>query len=189
MKKQTENFYIITGGPGVGKTTLLKELEKSGYEIVPEEARKIIKQQVEAEENGLPWKDKKRYTDLMFNVSVKTYLEIQLSNKNSIYLFDRGIIDSICYAEMCKLNISEEMNKIAIQCVFNKNVFILPPWADIYENDQERKQTWEEAVYTFEKMKEIYKKYGYNIIEVPKDTVENRKKFVHEVIENNNRKL
>ena len=34
---------------------------------------------------------------------------------------------------------------------YNKSIFILPPWQEIYETDNERKQDWEEAVLTFEK--------------------------------------
>jgi len=39
-------FYVITGGPGVGKTSLVSELNKFGFLTVPEDARKIIKEQI-----------------------------------------------------------------------------------------------------------------------------------------------
>lgn len=32
-------FYVITGGPGVGKTTLLNELKNRGFTVFPEIAR------------------------------------------------------------------------------------------------------------------------------------------------------
>ena len=37
---------MITGGPGVGKTTLLEELKNRNHQIVPEIAREIIKEQL-----------------------------------------------------------------------------------------------------------------------------------------------
>lgn len=40
--KSNNNFYVLTGGPAVGKTTLLKEMQKRGYKIVPEIARGLI---------------------------------------------------------------------------------------------------------------------------------------------------
>ena len=61
---------------------------------------------------------------------------------------------------------------------YNKSIFILPPWQEIYETDNERKQDWEEAVLTFEKMSETYKNYGYNIIEIPKISVRERANFI-----------
>src|SRR5690554_1815606 len=59
--KENNNFYVLTGGPGVGKTTLLEELERRNYEIVPEIARELIKEQQKTNGQALPWKDKELY--------------------------------------------------------------------------------------------------------------------------------
>jgi predicted ATPase len=40
------NLFILSGGPGAGKTTTLAELEKLGFACAPEVARHIIQQQV-----------------------------------------------------------------------------------------------------------------------------------------------
>jgi predicted ATPase len=112
MNSPQENFYIITGGPVVGKTTLLNELGKSGYNIVPEIARQIIKEQMTINGDGLPWKNKELYTDLMLKASVQSY-NLMRTNPSSIYFFDRGILDTLCYAEMIGLGVSDEMNGIA----------------------------------------------------------------------------
>jgi len=172
-----ENFYIITGGPGVGKTTLLKQLEPD-YIIVPEVAREIIKEQVQQNGEGLPWKDRQLYTTLMLNRSIKSFREICSLNTKDIYFFDRGILDTLCYAEMIGDGISDEMDTIAQTFRYNPRVFILPPWLEIYSADEERKQTWEEAELTYEKMRVTYEKYDYQLIDVPKDTAENRRKFI-----------
>ena len=42
------NFYVITGGPGSGKTSLINELNNSGYLTVPEGGHRIIKDQTES---------------------------------------------------------------------------------------------------------------------------------------------
>ena len=41
------NFFVFTGGPGVGKTTLLRHLQASGERVVEETARAVIREQVE----------------------------------------------------------------------------------------------------------------------------------------------
>ena len=66
---QTHYFIVLTGGPGVGKTTLLNELHKQGFSIVEEDARRIIREQLEADADGLPWKNKTRYAKLMLAAS------------------------------------------------------------------------------------------------------------------------
>lgn len=170
------NFYIVTGGPGVGKTTLLEAIGKEGFLIVPEVAREIIKTQIETGGKALPWEDTRLYTELMLKGSVESYMNN--INSKDITFFDRGIPDTICYAGMIGLEISPVMNKYAENCLYNRQVFILPPWLDIYTTDGERKQNWEEAEMTYFRMKATYENYGYKVIDVPKDTVENRLKFV-----------
>lgn len=185
MSNIQNKLYVITGGPGVGKTNLLNELNKCGIQTVSEDARKIIKNQIKIKGNGLPWKDKQYYAELMFNASVKSYKNIIHSeNQNEIVVFDRGIIDTLCYMNMENIPISERMEKIVHEHKYNKRVFILPPWKEIYETDNERKQTWEEALFTFDKMKETYLKYDYEMIEVLKDSIENRKNFILDIIKN-----
>ncbi|SOD15316.1 AAA family ATPase [Pedobacter xixiisoli] len=179
MTLRKHNCYVITGGPGVGKTTLLNELAKHSYYTVPENARAIIKEEMDSGGDGLPWKNKERYTYLMLEAAVLSYHRVSV-NDDKIYFFDRGILDAICYADMIGLNISAEMDQLAKTLLYNIKVFMLPPWQEIYHTDKERKQTWDEALYTFKKMKATYLNYGYEVVELPKDTVKNRVTFVLE---------
>ena len=176
MKNQ--KLYIITGGPGAGKTLLLNELKRQGYETVREDARQIIKEQMKVNGEGLPWKNKAFYSELMFQASVDTYKRaINETSCNTVF-FDRGILDTICYMQLENIPISDKLLITVSLHPYQSKVFILPPWEEIYETDNERKQTWEEAVVTFEKMKATYVEFGYEIIEVPKATIEKRAEFV-----------
>lgn len=180
---QHNNFFVITGGPGVGKTTLLNELNKR-YICVPEIARAIIREQMKINGKALPWKNKKRYAELMLRDSVESYLKLhQTTSDKELVFFDRGIPDTVCYANMVKVELSPHMSPFVDHYLYNSTVFILPPWREIYQTDRERKQTWKEAVFTYKKMKETYQKYGYNITEVPKASVKKRVKFVLENID------
>ncbi|UHO40650.1 AAA family ATPase [Chryseobacterium capnotolerans] len=176
--RTVQNFYILTGGPGAGKTTLLDGLRQAGFTTVPEEGRKIIKEQLSAHGNGLPWIDKEFFAELMFDASVDAYQKILHTSGSDPVFFDRGIIDTIGYLKLENIPVPEEMKTTAREMKYNKNVFILPPWPEIYENDSERKQTPEIAQHTFEYMYETYQEYGYHVIEVPRLTIEQRVKFI-----------
>lgn len=63
--KANHNYYVFTGGPGSGKTTVLNLLEDMGYFIVKESARDIIRNQVETGGDAVPWMNIPRYADLM----------------------------------------------------------------------------------------------------------------------------
>ena len=177
--KQNPNFYIITGGPGVGKTTLLTKLQKRGYPIVPEVARQLITEQQQANGEALPWKDKELYKQLMFERSVESYVQAEKNrnNRNPLF-FDRSFLDTLCYAQLIGSAISEEMRTYAEHWRYHTDVFILPPWQEIYQTDQQRKQNWDEVLLTHTKMKETYNHYGYQIIEVPKTHAKTRADFV-----------
>lgn len=177
------NLYVITGGPGVGKTTLLNELNSAGFYTVPEDARTVIKEQVKENGDGLPWKNKERYAALMLSASIDTYERVCKEQPTETVFFDRGILDSICYMQMENIPITKEIKELIINFPYANKVFILPPWKEIYETDTERKQTWEEAVFTFDKMKETYLEFGYNVIEVAIGTVEDRRKTVLDLID------
>ena len=60
----------------------------------------------------------------------------------------------------------------------NTLVFLAPPWREIYRQDEERKQHWAEAVRTFELVREAYDEAGYMTVEIPKDTVARRVRFI-----------
>ncbi|WP_288437204.1 AAA family ATPase [uncultured Chryseobacterium sp.] len=182
MKQDNSILYIMTGGPGGGKTTLLDELSKKGLITVPEEGRKIIKEQIHIGGEGLPWRDKELFAHLMFKESVKTYRRIrQLLNPKPVF-FDRGILDTLGYMKLENIPIPASMEAKAREMTYNTTVFILPPWKEIYENDPERKQSIEQAVLTFECMKDIYREYSYSLVEVPKVSVEKRANFILDAI-------
>ncbi|HLT42708.1 MAG TPA: AAA family ATPase [Sphingobacteriaceae bacterium] len=175
---ELKNLYVITGGPGVGKTTLINALNQRGYSTVPEEARKIIQQQTLTNADGVPWKNKTFYAQLMLEASIETFNLVIAKSSDEITFFDRGILDSICYMKMENIPILSDFENDLLKYRYNKRVFLLPPWLEIYETDNERKQTWEEAVYTYYKMKQTYLEYSYEIIEVPKVSIDERCDFI-----------
>jgi predicted ATPase len=174
---RANSFFVITGGPGVGKTTLLQELQKRFFTCIPEVAREIIKEQVAAHGDALPWKNRELYLQMMFDRSVDSYLSAN-NNNSSLIFFDRGIPDSLTYAEIIGFEKTETMENVARHYRYNQNIFYLSPWKDIYKTDGERKQSWEEAVVISELNAEIYRRYHYTLIAVPNISPEKRADFI-----------
>ena len=77
-------LFMITGGPSVGKTTLIDFFKSKGFAIVPDSARTIIKDQVCINDGGLPWKNKHLDAQLMFNEPLKAYHQILDRDSNRI---------------------------------------------------------------------------------------------------------
>lgn len=172
------HLYVITGGPSVGKTRLIEELKKRSFNTVEEDARKLIKEEIQTMGDAIPWKNKESYARKMLTRSINTYQTIQKSKINEPIFFDRGILDSLCYIEMENLNITCPINEEQVGILYHKEVFILPPWKHIYTTDNERKQDWDTCLFTYKKMVKTYKKYGYKLIHVPPGSITVRVDFI-----------
>ncbi|MFD1770904.1 AAA family ATPase [Sphingobacterium suaedae] len=171
------NFFVITGGPGVGKTSVIRELSNRGYVCMEEDARRIIREQQAKKGDALPWKDKRSYTMHMLQSAIDSYSKASTLSDGPIF-FDRGILDAIGYAALECIALKESYIQLARQYVYNPIVFFFSPWRDIYETDQERKQSWQEACATSDMLFATYKNFGYTPIEVPMGSIAQRVEFI-----------
>ena len=172
------NYYIFSGGPGSGKSTVLNILEDMGYITVKEVARDIIQNQVRTSGDAVPWNNTIRYSHLMLLHSIVDFEEFIHIDKPCF--FDRGIIDTLGYARLIDIPITSDMKDAANKYRYNHKVFLFPFWKEIYVNDKERKQNLDEAERTFWTLKEEYEKFGYSTIHVPFLTPQKRANWILE---------
>ncbi|NAW97241.1 AAA family ATPase [Vibrio sp. V23_P3S9T160] len=175
------NRVVFTGGPGSGKTSVIKFLEQLGYPSATEVGRKVIQIQTERDGVALPWKDKVAFRDAMVLEELNNY---KAHDNSVLTFFDRSIIDSYGYSQLEKIAISEILLSSCSELTYHRKVFIFPPWETIYENDIERKQDFNEAVATYHEMVKAYEKFGYELIEVPKVSVRERAEFILDSVGN-----
>jgi predicted ATPase len=173
------HLFVISGGPGVGKTTLLLELEKLGYRHTPEAARRIIQEQVKAGGTALPWVDREAYTALMLRRSIEAFENYAPDSRPSFA--DRGIPDTLAYARLIGLRDTAAIELACQRYRYAPLVFLAPPWEEIYRTDAERKQDFAEGERTYHGLVDVYQECGYRSIEVPKAAPDARAEFVLEL--------
>ncbi len=169
--------YIITGGPGAGKTTLLQALQNLNLTTSAEASRQVIIEEVAKESNCLPWINLALFAQKVLARMVQLYRSAG-SSAQTIAFFDRGIPDIIAYLQVAKLPVDEIYYHTLQQHPYHSLVFLAPPWPEIYVNDNERWQTFDEAVALYHAIKETYQSLGYTTVELPPAPVEERVKFV-----------
>ena len=169
-------FFALTGSPGAGKTTLVEALKARGYATTEEAGRGVIREEMGSNGSGLPWLDRARFAELMFEWELRSYRDAE--RRDSPVVFDRGLPDTIGYLRLEGQEVPAWMEEQAWRLRYNKRVFIAPPWREIFGNDEERRQSWSVAVRTYEIMVETYSDYGYELVEVPRAPVEERVEFV-----------
>jgi len=169
-----DNFYIITGGPGSGKTSLLESLAAKGYNYIPETARQIIKERLSS---GLtPRPNPKAFAQEVFNKDWTNF--ISNSDLSSLLFFDRSFLDSACQLFDCDTVGYNKIKDTHLKNRYNNKVFITPPWREIYRNDTERDQSFQESIVVCARLEEWYREHDYDLVVLPKDTVGNRTKFI-----------
>ncbi|KTD79443.1 AAA family ATPase [Legionella waltersii] len=174
------NFFILTGGPGTGKTSVLTSLSQKGYLTVPEVARDIIKEQHSMGGDALHTGDRDAFLELMLRHSLSDYKMMQ--TQQDVVFFDRGMPDLAAYAKAFCHKEHQQVNQAVIQYRYNQKVFMFPPWKTIYTNDSERRQDFAESVDTYNALKEAYQQWGYTLIDVPFLDVEDRVSFILKTI-------
>lgn len=166
--------YVITGAPGTGKTSIINHLKTKGYNCIDEISRKIISKQIAIDGEILPWKNMSAFSEKVFKLR-----ESQLINsKNTLIFFDRGIVDIDAYMKLDNLEIPKHIEESIKINRYNKEVFYTPIWEEIYINDEERKESIDHAKLIENEILSSYTFYDYQLIKVPKGSVEERANFI-----------
>ncbi|WP_026934503.1 AAA family ATPase [Christiangramia echinicola] len=167
---------VITGGPGTGKSSIINRLEEKGEKCLHEISRQVT---LEAKEQGIDQlflEQPLLFSEKLLEGRLDQFLEAMEFNSDHIFL-DRGLPDVVAYMDYFDTKYPEIFNKI---CQNNRYdlILILPPWKEIYTSDNERYESYEEALKISSYLYSTYKRYGYNPIEVPKLSVEERTSFI-----------
>ena len=173
---------MITGGPGTGKSTIIDELISRGFSCMQEISREIT---LEARANGteqLFLTQPLLFSELLLKGREDQFVETRKFDVNLVF-FDRGIPDIPAY-----------MNYIGVdypQIYMDKStfysydvVFLMPPWEAIYISDNERYESFEQALAIHNHLERTYKELNYKIIEVPTGSVTNRTNFILDCLKN-----
>ena len=172
----SDQFFVITGGPGSGKSTLIEALKAGGLHSMPESGRAIIQEQVAAGGNALPWADRLAFAERMFQQEVRSWCAAH--ELQGPVIFDRGVLDVVGYLNLVNLEVPDHIEKAAHTHRYASRVFVAPHWPAIYAQDGERKQSIAEAEATCRAVTNVYVRLGYKMISLPLAPVADRVAFL-----------
>ena len=174
---------VITGAPGTGKTSIINALKSKEFHCFDEVIRLMT---LEAKETGDSTthisnpiafvNDPMQFNINLINARIEQFIQSK-NLDNRISFFDRGIPDVLAYMAYFKQEYNDTFRNACKTHVYD-SVFLLPPWKAIYKSDNERFETFEEAVHIHDFLKQTYLDFNYKIIEVPFGTVEERSNFI-----------
>lgn len=174
MTTHAAHLFVITGGPGSGKSTLIDALEREGFARSIEAGRAIIREQQAID--GPALRDPALFAELMLSWELRSFESAR--HLPGPVLFDRGVPDVAGYLRLMGRPVPPHVERAAARFRYNRRVFIAPPWAEIFAPDAERKQSFDEAIRTYEAMVAAYTDFGYDLVELPRCSIAERVAFL-----------
>lgn len=171
-----KEIVVIIGGPGTGKTTIIDGLTARGFCCYPEVSREVT---LEAKKQGIEQlflENPLLFSELLLEGRKKQFANA-CNEAHEIVFLDRGIPDVLAYMHYIGDSYPPHFDHACHENKYSR-IFILPPWEEIYVSDDERYENYEQAKLIYSHLVETYQNYGYELVAVPKDSVENRISFI-----------
>jgi predicted ATPase len=165
--------FVIAGGPGSGKSTLIEALSDAGETCYEESSRVLIREQLAQGGRLVPWED---LTAFAQECSERMRAQITDSAYRGRCFFDRGLPDLIGYLSRDGRAAPDEWRTASR--AYASVVFFAPPWREIFLNDAERPQTFDEAQELSVHIRRAYLDCGFHVIELVKGSVADRRRQV-----------
>ena len=171
--------FVISGGPGTGKSALLEALAGSGEVCYPEVSRQLIREQMLHGTKLLPWND---LAGFAYECVARMRAQIADSARHARAFFDRGLPDVVGYLRHGGVVPVNALRKDSR--AYTPVVFFAPPWREIYVNDSERPQSFEESVALSVQIRRTYVEFGFVVIDLERGSVQERVRQVRKFLDN-----
>lgn len=156
------NWYVITGGPGSGKTTMVNLLRARGYKTTIENARHYFDMQ---RLNGKTVEEvRKHQEDFQAKVlEMQIDLEKGLSPEEVVFL-DRAIPDALAYYRYLNIVIDPRLAE-AMRTVSYKKIFILDCLPLVQDYARREDEAAQKKIH--EAIRQVYESLPFPVVHVP----------------------
>jgi predicted ATPase len=124
--------------------------------------------------SAIPWVDLEAFARKAIELACRD--RALLADAHQWIFFDRGLIDAAVALEHATgIAVSDTIHGLDR---FHHQVFLTPPWPEIYRTDRERQHDIEQGIEEYHRLLLAFDKLGYETIILPKVSVEARADFI-----------
>jgi predicted ATPase len=180
MKFKTEtNWCAITGAPSSGKTAVIDELARRGYQTEPEIARELIEAGLK---HGQKLQEIRAQSLWLQNEILRLkLLREQAQDPQALIFLDRGLPDSVTYFRTAGLDLSAPRE--ACMEFHYRHVFIFDRLAVVQDGIRTESDALAHQIDLA--LEQDYRDLGYTPIRVPVIPIPERADFILQAIEKN----
>lgn len=169
-----KNWYVVSGAPSSGKTTVINELKNRGYNILPETATYIIEQELHLGKNleEIRKGDTKALQRKIIDLQVAWEKNI---NPKTLTFLDRGIPDIFAFYKFYNLSLDEYLLEVYRQSDYRKIFLfdVLPLKSNHVRIEKKKDLSILDILH-----EEAYQELGLSYQRVPIMKIEDRADFI-----------
>lgn len=146
---------VLSGGPGVGKTSILRRLQELGHAVQPEVFTELFDEAAKAHRFDALFEDPL----LLVRRLIARQQELERDQTSAITFFDRGMIDIAAFAD--NLGLERPPAEQAILDTASYNLVFIPeplPRA-CYQQNQVRRQTYDASLLHHQNVVTVYRNH------------------------------
>ena len=165
--------YVVTGAPGAGKTSVLRELRAQGFAVTDEAATDVIARE---QQRGVaePWRDEGFLTLITQLQRDRLAADGLVAG---VELHDRSVLCTLALARFLGYPVPPELaaeaERVVREQVFERAVFLVRPLGFI-EATAARRISYADSLVFEEVHEAVYAEHGFELIEVPPALVAER---------------
>lgn len=159
---------VITGGPGTGKTVLVRRLEEMGYpcfhEIIREMTLEALERETANEQVTNPLAfvaDPLSFNRQLLEGRIRQY-HLAEELQHPMVFYDRGMPDVLAYMDYFSQPFDAHFSDPCERLRYDA-VVLLPPWQEIYTQDGARFESFEQACEIHHSLEARYQSCGYTV--------------------------
>ena len=156
------NWYVITGGPGSGKTTTINILSQRGYKTTIEHARHYIDTQ---RQKGRTVEEARKNQEVfqMGVLDMQIEQEALLKPDETVFL-DRALPDALAYYYFLNMQPTQKLRD-ALHLYKYKKVFILDLLPLVKDYARRENEAGQQKIHQL--LIEVYASLGFPVVHVP----------------------
>lgn len=134
---------------------------------MPEPGRRVIAEERNGNGDALPWKNARAFCHRVIETGLADFRQTD----RSLVIFDRSALDALIWFDRTNTPLDENIRQAILDLQYDRLVYLVPPWPEIFEQDQDRRHDLSEAIAEYGALCDRLPVYGFQPVIVPKKPI------------------